>query len=893
MRNRIDILKEIMEIEKQFALEVIDSDTFEKRMQLLERQLQETNELTDEEFLEAVNAKELPLSANTLVGRISIEDLLPTFNISRTFYRHLKIRREIVELERNIQTLEHNLHKVKAVLAEKKINPDAASVKIETLEFDLRLAQNRYGARQKYLKRNPSKGEILCFTLKNYLKFSYGHGIADEKELRELANELKEELDLRKEYQQALAEMYATIKTTQLEISSSKTKAGLPDFKQLIELQQSINELRDYISILSIDIKDYTGCLSKLDDSILEIDDCNDLYCIDDFGIDIQTTEDKKITTESDFEKKTDPFIETLEIESQLDNPINQYLVDTEVSSIPEVPDKITDEIDESIFETIKIPETPQPIYKPNIDIEIIGMEDFHLPYDINGSQKTLNELTKQVIFDSFEGYLTQLLDEDVEELLAPRKEEIPQPFEEVIETPIETQIKTPLQEESIEKIEFTSLSQDLDIIPKGQKIVTSRPLDDLIDESIVSVDEEEIASIDDLEEIEALSEEDLESLDQEQPSLEFEEASSTLPPIPPLEKAVVKTHDNQIPKDVDVTTSVEAKEVITEDLIKPTKITMISPKLLDAATEAWKLIGKALFDMVNDNRAFLGYLQEVVIYDKNYLGYILVTESVADQKIIDKIFDQIKPLWVTEELLESADKRKNYVIQEVMESLQVQKDVALHISRLQEFANFRNISYPKEEQPPKPEIIGIVPVSKIRLKRGSLICDSNDILDPQPYRTAPWEGPTKVDNLDVVGTICCFSNGLEIGKIIAVVDHPLMGKILLIDAEIPDNSLIDYLVNRLEITEKNPKERLWLVKYLIAKQLKIPEGEALTPKTIINYSLSRGFPILPNEILNSFRAFVSGGSIDKISKSKTYLKNSSRIFNPTEILPIECLRVR
>jgi hypothetical protein len=43
MRDRITILREIMEIEKQYALEEIDADIFEKRMQVLEKQLHQTN----------------------------------------------------------------------------------------------------------------------------------------------------------------------------------------------------------------------------------------------------------------------------------------------------------------------------------------------------------------------------------------------------------------------------------------------------------------------------------------------------------------------------------------------------------------------------------------------------------------------------------------------------------------------------------------------------------------------------------------------------------------------------------------------------------------------------------------------------------------------------------
>ena len=56
---------------------------------------------------------------------------------------------------------------------------------------------------------------------------------------------------------------------------------------------------------------------------------------------------------------------------------------------------------------------------------------------------------------------------------------------------------------------------------------------------------------------------------------------------------------------------------------------------------------------------------------------------------------------------------------------------------------------------------------------------------------------------------------------------------------------------------------------------------------------MQRGFPILPNEILNSYRVFISGGSINTVKKNRVVLKNSARVFHPSEVIPIECLRVR
>ena len=120
MNSRIEILKDIMEIEKQFALEEIDSEVFENKMQVLEQQFQQASALTEDELRTAIDTKEIPLSANSLVGKISIEELLPNYKVPRTFFRHLKIRREIRELERNVQKIEHDMHKIKILLAEKK-----------------------------------------------------------------------------------------------------------------------------------------------------------------------------------------------------------------------------------------------------------------------------------------------------------------------------------------------------------------------------------------------------------------------------------------------------------------------------------------------------------------------------------------------------------------------------------------------------------------------------------------------------------------------------------------------------------------------------------------------------------------------------------------------------
>ncbi|MHA1922186.1 MAG: hypothetical protein ACTSVP_03900 [Candidatus Heimdallarchaeota archaeon] len=907
MKSRIKILKEIMEIEKQFALEDIDSEVFESKMQILEQQYKNAKILTEDELKKAIIAKEIPLSASKIIGSISIEDLLPNYNVPRTFYRHLKIQREIKELERNIGTLKHNIQKIKILTAEKRINQNSAQIKMETLEFDLRLAENRFGAREKYLKRNPTKGDLIKFTLENYLKFSYGHGVSNKAELKKLADELTEEVNLRKHYRDTLAELFATIKANQLEVRSKTDTNGMPDFKQLLGLQKSINELLDYIKLLTNDIREYSNCLSKIDNTHLVIDESHELFCPEDFGIDIliegETDETGKPTRE------VDPLIETLAFDGASDSLDNFYLLDTENGS--GTGDK---DLGMDVVPTIIIPEVPFPTFDIDINLEVVGMEDFQQPFDIDDSENKMNVLTEQIIFDSFEGLLSKLIDKDIP---PPPPAPISQPTKTEVtltESAQPTQpVPPPVTQES-KKVIFSSLSADI-----KEKVAPS-PDASISSEEIIetySGDEEPIVGeINDLEEIPALEPEEIDEIEtvvipkptdiepeviDEMPSIpdipqiESAEALPSLPPPPPPEsKGTIQPTEIKAMTAETQKIETQEPEIEEEDLVRPEKSTMVSQELVTAATQAWQQSGKALFQLRDDgSREFLGYLQEVIVFSNKRLGFSLVSEATAGQFVIDKIFNQIKPLWVTEDLLESAEKRKLFVVQEVVDSLQVQRDVALHISKLQEFANFRNINYPTEEEASSSDIIGIVPLEKIRIKRGAVICKLEDILSPLPYRTAPWHKTTYDFEESPLGTTCIMNHGAKIGKVISIVKHPLMGMLLLVDTQEPDATLIDYLVQRLEIAEESQKERLWLVKYLISKQLGIPEGEALKPKTIINYSLNRGFPILPHEILNSYRIFVTFGAVEEISRKKTILKNSSRIFNPSEVIPLDCLRVR
>ncbi len=894
MNSRIKILKDIMEIEKQYALEKIDSEVFETKIQVLEQQFQQATALTDEELREAIDTKEIPLSANSLIGKISIEDLIPNYKVPRTFFRHLKIRREISELERNVKKLEHDMHKIKILLAEKKVNQDSAARKLETLEYDLRLARNRFGAREKYLKRNPSKGYLLKFTLQNFLQFSYGHGVANDAELSTISTDLKKEINLRNKYRDALAELLATLKATQLEIRSSSKIGSLPDFKKLREFQQTINELLDYIKLLTKDIKNYNNCLCRLDKDHLKMDESHELFVEDQFGIEVDSSASAHSSHSADESKiaaseiATDPLIETLSIEEEkFENTF--FLIDTldieDTSEEDEIPFE-SEEIDAKL----RIPQTPQLTITPDIDLEIVGMEDFNLQYNIKGSPKRMNELTEKVILNSFEEFLTKLLDsKEVKEV-----EELPKPKE----------VQKTQSKQVITKVTFSSLAEEVEK-RKTSDITKPAKIDS---ERIIEAQEigETFGEITEVKEINALQPDELDAIETtetEIPASKPIDAIAEIPSIPdvdvsstPLTASSVEEASPpiQTPQETGEVKS-PSRQIIEENLVKPQKTSMISEKLLEAATEAWKLTGKALFNLKDDgSREFYGYLQEAVVYDKNKLGYTLVTEPIGDQVIIDKIFDQIKPLWVTEELLESATKRKIFVIQEVVDSLQIERDVALHISKLQEFANFRNISYPSSDKIGKPEILGLVPINKIRIKRGSIICNLDEILPQKPYRTAPWLAKDFDDeDNNPIGKNCLFHHGISFGTIIASVKHPLMGKIFLVDTKQPDKSIVNYLVQRLNISEDDPTERLWLLKYLIAKQLRLPEGEALKPKTLINYSLQRGFPILPHEILNSYRVFISGGSINSIKRNKVTLKNSARVFHPSEVIPIECLRVR
>jgi hypothetical protein len=414
--------------------------------------------------------------------------------------------------------------------------------------------------------------------------------------------------------------------------------------------------------------------------------------------------------------------------------------------------------------------------------------------------------------------------------------------------------------------------------------------LDSLTEELVSTGDEMVLPEIPSPEKPSAFSEtadKDLEDLTDEMITAEsavVEEASEIM-----IERSSVQ-------EEID---SQEVKEEITDeaietDLIKPQKRAMVSQEMIEAATEAWMQAGKAVFDYQDNlERVFLGYIQEGIVFDNNKLGYSIVSESLASQAIIDNLFDQIKPLWVSEDLVASPEKRRNFLIDEVANTLNISKDVALHITKLEEFASKRNVDYPHNELTDPPEMIGIVPIEKIRIKRGAPSCKKEDVLQPRPYRTAPWKGAITDDEKYIIGKDCYFSFGSRLGKVIQIVPHPLMGTLLLIETDEPDATLVDYLEQRLDISEKNARDRVWLVKYLIAKQLQIPEGQALKPKTLINYALNRGFPILPNEILNSFRVFVSGGSIKEVTKRKIMLKTTSRVFHPSEVFPLECLRIR
>ena len=132
---------------------------------------------------------------------------------------------------------------------------------------------------------------MIKFTLENYLKCSFGHGVTSEEELKQLASDLNQEIELRKHYRNALAQLYATIKASQLELRTKTDTNGLPAFKQLLGLQNSINELEDYIKLLSSDILEYSNCLSKLEENNLVIDDTHELFIPEDFGIELLTEE--------------------------------------------------------------------------------------------------------------------------------------------------------------------------------------------------------------------------------------------------------------------------------------------------------------------------------------------------------------------------------------------------------------------------------------------------------------------------------------------------------------------------------------------------------------------------------------------------------------------------
>jgi hypothetical protein len=930
MRSRITILKEIMAVEREFANESINSEEFEKQIHVLENELAKAPKPSHLEMRKAFEKREVPYTVHQLVSSFSVEKLVSQYeNISRSYFRRLKIKREALELQRTIYELKKSLQKIRVLKAENKINQKSAREKMNNLEYELRLAENRHGARKKYLKRNPIKGEILAFTLKNYIQFSFGYGIENEQELKEVIQGLQQEIKIRKKLHEIFVDILAKFKASQSDISSSKEQC-LPDFRQMREIQRSINEVKSYLDIINKELSELENVLLLVNDEVESLDDESSFTSAVNFGIAINQANESKVNqseteiiSQSDEELSKNEFaamLTELEILEE-NNSDDYYLLQSTDSKTPQEKDSLdlsnlTEEQlilpqrrgkEESAIQSktsnqesqITIPQSSYPNFEPTINIEIEGVEEIEHPFRIETKNEDyLTSKNEQIIYESFEGMLEQLIDNEKDE-------------EEKIKT---TKTKKP------RKVSFTSLSDDLKKVTKTAAKVAKESKDHpTLDNEIETLPaKREITTI---KEIEPLDPSELRSLEEQiiasqqsktsvkETKIMIEEtkaAKSEAPKVPPIsipeetpipEKEIPREPAEReeakaLPKKEEIITKEEKiveKEPVKEKIDKP----MFPEQLFNASTEAWKHCGKSIFSLEEDgSRNFLGYLREVVIFQKNRIGYTIVEESKGNQEIFDEIFKQIKPIWVSEELSTDSNKRKQFVLEEIKAALNVETELASYLSRILEFINYRNIDFPEHLQTVKPEVLGIIPIGNIRIKGGAIYCHEEQILPNQKSHIGPWKG--KYDDMPVLKQLPCYTSyGEKLGVIIGTINHPVFGKLLLIDTQKPNNQLLSYFERRLDIQETNPKERLWLVKYLISKQLNLPEGEALKPTTLVNYSLQRGFPILPNEILNSFRILVSMGTIDEINTKKVTLRTASRIINPYEVFPFTCMHVK
>ena len=309
-------------------------------------------------------------------------------------------------------------------------------------------------------------------------------------------------------------------------------------------------------------------------------------------------------------------------------------------------------------------------------------------------------------------------------------------------------------------------------------------------------------------------------------------------------------------------------------------------------AIAAWDIVDKIIADA---QKRFIGFTGPPLLHQGSITIPILI-ENEPSHESLDRVFETMHP----GSFESDSEQRKEYLRSEISSFLKIPEYIALLPRYIRNYCAKKNIKCPLKPEEFKQKIKGIISFQKIKRENGTIIANENDInllnTDQRKHLAKMKIVPfpiSKIEEKTLTKKPLTSHLQKHLGTIIEILNHPNNGAILVYEAFYPDKKILDQTLKNLKKSIKNDyEEKLWYLRFSIAKKLNIGEGDALKPEILAKFCLLEQIPLPPHEVISGYLKWVFMGFISETMKDRVILKRNAFQKPIKHAYPVACKKV-
>lgn len=272
-----------------------------------------------------------------------------------------------------------------------------------------------------------------------------------------------------------------------------------------------------------------------------------------------------------------------------------------------------------------------------------------------------------------------------------------------------------------------------------------------------------------------------------------------------------------------------------------------------------WDMVGSIVVNPVKEGIGIVEYPYEDITTHNIYLAVKI--EQEIDLSESENFYHQIQSMRVSE-ISDKTENRRQLVVNEISESLDIPSELALYPSVIEEYlARNKGVSIDFEIQKKKLRTEFYL-INDIVFDQLNGIVTIPDDLEPITRSTNLFLYPSPklnyVENKNV-----SLANERAIGK--SANEFQLLGSwYISIELDLPTRAFLDKVSIKIRSSDDKNQNNFWKLQFTISKVLDIFEAESLLIENLWKYIWYEKIPIFPFDVRSAFLAMVPSGSVNK-----------------------------